>query len=639
MSRAQADLFEWKPVGEWKPNPVLPDLSRFRGLSLDCETDGLDKFKSLPVGIAIKTPDGNRQYIPFGHKGGGNLDPATVRRWAQRELRDKRIVNLNTGTDAEWLCNWGVDLEAQGCTLHDVAHSAALLNEYRRSGLNVDSLSKEYLQREKLGGDLDKSKIADMHSSMVGPYAEEDADLTYDIDEQQQPMIAAEGLERVQDLEDKLIYVNNHIERNGARLDLPKLQQWRDDVRCEMGNTLLELRKSSALPFGFSPNSSKKWAALFGNLGLEAHFAEDDDGDMKESYDAAFLKTVKDPIVTAAFRAKKLQSLLSKYLDKYATKRNLKTGQKFMIGDILRFHLYQLRGDEEGTISGRYSSANVNIQQVMKVAKQTKEIGPDWIIRELFIPDDGFDFFSGDASQIEFRLFTHYSKDAELIRAYSEDPTTDFYNAVGSITGQCRDDSKITSLGKLYGMGIDKLAGWLGLNCTCGVNFDCTCDLRAQGWQHEYPCGRVAESHTDECPAVRAIGIAATYDEKFPAAKRLAKATSKTARTRGYVFDLLGQRHRFPPAMMHKIHSSLNRVIQGSAAKIFKLKLLQLYDNRKTIGIHKLRMPAHDEATGDVDKDPRAHERLQECFNEVTIPLKVPVLWSLGFGANWRQCK
>ena len=653
--RSQSELFECKPTGDWKPDPNLPDLTNFRSLSLDTEYD-LKGRQQILAGISIKTPDGQKRYLPVNHGGGGNLDPEQVRRWAKNELRGKRIVGLNIGNDAEVVRAWGVDLESQGNTIHDIAHAASLLNEYRISGFGLDALGNEYAKRRKMDCPIDKDKIAASHSSMIGPYAEEDAALAFDVDEIQQPLIHREDLGRVQDLEDRLIWANNHIERNGARMDLEKLHLWRSEVRAEYSNALMAVYvlKPLAAPMGFSPNKSKSWSKLFENLGFNKHFDEETG---KESYPGDFLNTIKDPTVMAGLKAKRLASLLSKYLDKFAEGRSKRSKLKFMTGDILHFTLHQLRSkndDEDdldgadGTVSGRYSSADVNIQQIMKVDKQIKFFGSDdHILRELFIPDEGFDYFSGDASQIEFRLFTHYSRDRDLIQAYGDDKETDFYLAVAALTGQSRDDAKITSLGTLYGMGISELAGWLNLKCNCGVGLKChDCDLPNHFWEHSEGCGRLVDSHDPNCPAVKAMLIYSTYNEKFPAAQRLARQASKIAKRSGYVTTLLGRRQRFGDRwedMMHKLrkfashHSALNRIIQGSAADIFKMKLLMLYENRNTIGIHKLRQPVHDEATGDIERSEQARKRLQEAFDEVTIPLRVPLLWDLGFGKNWKE--
>ena len=617
------------PETVWKPT-LPPALRDTDALAIDTEYEGKDRYSKLPVGISYRTPDGRSGYLPFRHEG-GNLDEAAVKRWAQTELRDKYIVGANIATDAETLGNWGIDLEAQGCKLHDVQHAAALLNEYRYgNAFSLDNLGLEYAGRRKselLG--VDKSRMSETHSSIVGPYAAEDANLTWDVHQAQQPQIIEQNLERVQDLEDRLIWCNLHIERNGARLDWDKQARWAEEIRAEIGSMLIAMKSDRRCPMPFSANSTKNWSTLLGNLGLPPHVVDD-----AESYDAAFLKTIKDPLAVRGLRIRKLQSLLSKFLDAYP---------KHRIQDMLMFQLYSLRG-EMGTVSGRYSSAKVNIQQVMKPEMQRKAFGEDcpWIIRELMIPDDGYTFFAADASQIEFRLFAHFSGDEELQVQYVRDPKTDFYTAVAGMTGQTRSDAKITSLGKLYGMGIVKLAGWLGKSCNCGAPMICKC-FPNDTWRHDKGCGRRRDRHTPDCPMLEAMTIAETYDLKFPAAKALAKAATRVAQDRGYVYDMLGQRHRFDAkkggfaGKDRGPHSALNRIIQGSAAKVFKLKLLQLYDNRKTVGIHKLRMPVHDEATGDLM--PGNESKLNELLHEPVLPTKVPILWELGTGANWAEAK
>lgn len=623
----------------WKPSGELPSLSGVNSLALDTETTGRNLYESRPVGLSYRTPDGRKGYLPFGHAG-GNLDENRVKDWCHNELWGKYIVGANIQFDARMLRNWGVDLEAQGCTLHEIQHSAALLDEYRYgNAFGLEKLAKEYLteDRGKTGGLVkqDKSRMAELHSCEVGEYATEDANLTWDVHEAQQKQIIEQNLERVQAMEDRLIWVNIDIETNAARLDWDRLERWDGEIFEEIQRRYMaDIAYLPERPIGFKLNASKKWGQLLSNLGMPEH-----EIDGAESYDAAYLKGLKNETVAKVLAVKKLCSLRSKYFTAYQQHRYL---------DRLLFSLHSLRG-EDGTVSGRYSSTNVNVQQVFTPKKQAKSLGdPRWPIRELFIPDDGFDFFAADASQIEFRLFAHFSDDEELQGKYLEDPKTDFYTAVAALTEQTRDDAKITSLGKLYGMGIGKLAGWLGKNCNCGRGLDCVgsgpygrCDIPNNDWKHEAGCPRLKQTHSPDCPAIQAMIIAETYDEKFPAAKRLAKKATKTALERGYVFDMLGQRHRFPKHLHGERgpHSALNRIIQGSAAKVFKLKLIQLYENQETVGIHKLRMPVHDEVTGDLSRDEKYRRLLDELLHEPVISTKVPLLWELGTGANWACAK
>jgi DNA polymerase I-like protein with 3'-5' exonuclease and polymerase domains len=597
--------------GTWRPPESLPVIQgRFTRIGFDQETNGNDKNTSVPCGTSIATPDGKKYYLPKRHLGGGNLDPALVERWAKRELRDITLVGLNIGFDAGCSLNENIDLEAQGCHLHDVAHAAALLNEHRYGGFNLDDIGKEYTGQGKSPCPVEAKDLHKVHSSLAGPYAEDDAMLALRVDEAQQPLLEAEGLGAVMRLEDDLIWANNHMERNGARLDRRKLVQWDREIKQMFGDTVLEIHRQTGMKI--NPNSPQDLTRIFKHLNLENSLTTAS-GD--QSFTKEILESYDHPIVKKILDARQCSSLRSKYLDKYLKQ----LGQ----GDILRYHLYQLRAGEEdyGTVSGRYSSANVNIQQVFKAEKQEEMFGGHYIIRELFIPDDDMDFFAGDASQIEFRLFGHYSGSKKIIGAYREDPWTDFHDVVAKIMGQKRSEAKHNNFGKIYGMGRRKTCRRLGLACTCGCPDD-------EFWNND--------RHQVGCPAIRGNEIIDKYDAEFPEARRLMKATMDLAGRRGWVKTVYGRRARFPDGQ--RLHAALNRVIQGGAADLFKLKLLRLYRERKTLGIHKLRMPVHDEATGDLLRGGNYRNLLVECFQEQELELKVPILWDIAFGNNWKEC-
>lgn len=597
--------------GSWKPPESLPVLQgKFDRIGFDQETNGNDKFSSLPCGTAIATPDGKKYYLPRRHLGGGNLDPALYERWAKTELRHLTLVGLNIGYDAECSRNEGIDLEAQGCQLHDVAHAAALLNEHRYGGFNLDDIGKEYVGRGKRETRVLAKDLHKVHSSLAGEYAEDDAMLALDVDTVQRPLLQQEGLNQVMALEDGLLWANNHMERNGARLDRAKLVQWDQEIKELWSSTVLSIHRQTGMKI--NPNSPQDLTSLFKHLGL-ANEILTASGD--QSFTKEILESYHHPIVKMVLDARQCSSLRSKYLDKYL--------KQIGTGDILRYHLYQLRAGEEdfGTVSGRYSSANVNIQQVFKAEKQEEMFGGHYIIRELFIPDDDTDFFAGDASQIEFRLFGHYSKSRKIIGAYQDDPWKDFHEMVAQILGQKRSEAKHNNFGKIYGMGRRKTCRRLGLACVCG------CDDR-EFWNND--------QHTDGCPAIKGNAIIDQYDEEFPEAKRLMKTAMDLAGRRGWVKTILGRVARFPDGQ--RLHAALNRVIQGSAADLFKLKLLRLYRERQTLGIHKLRMPVHDEATGDLQRGGDYRRRLVECFQEQELELKVPILWDVAFGASWKEC-
>lgn len=638
--RGQQGLFEpMQDTGDWAPPSQLPDLSRHKEVWLDCETTGNNKRKDKPVGIAIATTEGGT-YLPFGHREGGNLDEALIKRWAETELRGKRIANLNTGFDADTMLNWGVDLEAQGCTLHDVAHTAALLNENRYGGFNLDDLGKEYVGRGKEDSHgIKPENYWKAHSSLIGPYAIGDALLARDVDIAQRPFVAADDLGQVERLEDELIWANNFMERCGMRMDVPKLEDWRRALDEEYSE--LAMRIWSETGVKMYPNKQTSWSALFDKCGLKRNAT----GETKlkgkyevvdvESYTDDFLKKVQQPLVQFGLRMRRLSSLKSKYLDKY---------WKAMVDGVLYYHLYQLRAGEDdyGTVVGRWSSANVNVQQVFKVENQIKRFGDGYIIRELMIPDDGFDMFSTDGSQLQFRLFAHYSRDPCLIDAYKNNPNQDFHDLVAELFHLDRQAAKHNNFGKVLGMGNEKLCDRLGLSCTCKPRSWWSRETRAgleKEEKREHLFG-INSNHASGCRAREGNSMATKYDEEFPAAKQLMEEITALAdpdKGRGYIKTLLGRRRRYKRG--DKFYSAFAGLLQGSEADVVKKLVNHVYKERKTVGVHKLRAPVHDEIVGDIDPDPVLKARYKELCAEERIPLKVPLIWKTGYGRNWKECK
>lgn len=604
----------------WRAPVELPDFTAYPkeahfGFDLEFYFPGKNIERAVQVGISVCTPDFKKYYLPHGHRGGGNLDENSIKRWAKSNLAGRHLSILNAKGDVRVAHTWGLDLEALDCKIHDPAFKAALLNEERKQ-FNLSLLSKEVLGRDKLDiPEKDKSHIADMSASEVGAYAEVDAELHLLLDLKQQEEINKQDLTRVCDLEDALIYSTVDMERRGARIDLPKLDQWIREVDLAHQEAILQLYAISGMRI--NPNSVKDLTKLFNHLGLEPPVREAELGG-GITFEEEYLRRVAHPAVRLVIVARKLSSLNTKYLRKY---------RKLLdYNNILRYNLHQLRTDNGGdgrfgTVTGRYASADVNIQQVMKVESQLEEEEiAAWIIRELFIPADGAWYISADASQVEFRWFAHYSKSAKLIAAYVNDPTMDFHQLVADMLGQKRKDAKHNNFGKLYTMGISKLARKLGLSCTCGLYWD-------DQWKKSL--------HASDCRILKAFAIAEEYDRKFPEAKALSNEAMRIAKIRGYVRTVMGRRRRYP--LGERLHSALNAIIQGTAADTLKVKLLEIYNNRKFLTFDP-RAVVHDEIDGDIWERAREKE-FKELLEapDSRIPCAVPLLWDVVTGKNWRE--
>ena len=579
----------------WTP-PTPPSLDGINEIYLDCETNGLKWWEGdRPIGLAVGWVEGQQfksKYLPFGHRGGGNLGEELVKRWATRELRGKRITNLNSKFDNHNMYEWGVDLESQGCVWSDVAHYAALLDDHRKR-FSLERLSQDFLGEGKEEIDA-PTRMAEYHAGEVASYACTDVRLVHKLKEVMWPKLTGEGLQRVRQLEDDIIYPVCEMERNGSPLNMELLTRWKTELESKFQAMLWTVFKDYGVRID-SFTAPTDLLKLFKKLRLPVSRTEKG----QASFSGDVLKGIDHEVGDFLLRGQKLNNLLTKYIYPYLEVAG-STG-------ILRYHLHQLRSDEGGTVSGRFSSTDKNIQQVLAVEKQQDNYGPGYIIRELFIPEEGKKWVSADADQIEYRLFAHYSRSKKILSRYDADPTVSFHRIVEEMIRPFKPDIAYKSVknlnfAKIYGAGLKKIAEMLGLE----------------------------RSESD-----RFVRI---YDREFPEAAALLQEAKNIATRRGYVKTILGRRCRFPktiPLEDRRIHKALNGVIQGSAADEMKLKLIELHRERKNTGL-KLRLTNHDEACGDGEDG--TCEAVREVLNAQILDVRAPLLWSVDAGPHWAAC-
>lgn len=593
MLMPQGQLFGPGPVPpeayRWTP-PEPPCLDGIKNVQVDLETTGLDwRHGDKPIGIAIRTPDGVCRYLPFGHIS-GNLDEAKVKEWARRELRNKHVTNINIKFDLHQFYVWGVDLEEQGCTVSDVGHYGALLDDHRRR-FNLEDLSQEYLGEGKVQGP-DVTRLREYPAGAVAPYAEQDVRLVGGLEQVMVPLLERQDLMRVKQLEDDVIYAVCEMERNAAPIDVELLDAWIIQSEQRYLRLLSEVYRETGLKV--DPDRSADMIKLFAKLGLQSSKVT---ATLRASFDDEVLASIDHPVVKKVRYAKKLKSLRNKYLLKYRAR---------IEGDgLLHYNLHQLRVDEGGTVTGRFSSSDVNIQQVSAVKKQRKAMGDDFILRRLFKAGSGM-WLSADAMQIEYRFFAHYANAPHLIEAYEKDPLTDYHNIIMEMVRPFkpdieRDPTKIVNFCALYGGGIKKIATLLGTSLSQAERF-----MEA-------------------------------YHTAVPQVRKLLRDAATLASSRGYVHTIMGRRIRFPDKQF--LHKALNGVVQGSATGDYmKIKAVELHRERKYTGM-KMRMVVHDEVCGDVP-DAESARRVSKVLDYQSLEeLRVPILWDVHTGQTWADCK
>lgn len=569
------------------PNPMtnrdssdfdpLPEQLPPGPVSLDTETTGLDlRGGCRPFCFSIATAE-DEWCCEWN-------EPAAL--WCGEHLFNRDIIFANAKFDLWTADVGGCPLEKLYVHPHDVQHAALLLDDHRRK-FSLDTLALDRLGKQKVK--LTTEKVWELPTNVVVPYARQDARLTYDLWRSYQPDIKAQGLERVLKLEDDLTYCTLAMERGGCPLDVPKLERWVAEVQGAITERTLILWQLTGLRVNPDTGDIGK---LLRYLGVDHTGLTTASG--RESFSSEALEPLRKqhPAINLALEIRELKSWLSKCGEKYLN--SVKDG-------VLYYKLHQLRCDEGGTITGRYAG---DIQQVMKPDKQAAVTQP-WLVRELFIGADGHDLWDADASQIEYRLFAHFSNvpwphSNRLIKAYNENPDVDFHDFVTHDILKdimIRSLAKNVSFAKLYGGGVGKIATMTGLDM------------------------------------IEAEETVNAYDAAFPEATRLLNYCTSLAERRGYVKTMLGRRRRYFPG--DRFYSALNSILQGTAADVMKLKLLALYNERKTTGTAP-RITNHDEVLGDVG-EPHTVAMVTELLAEQCVPTRVPLTWDLGIGKNWKE--
>lgn len=639
-------------VTGWDPSIPPPSLRAhgIKQIALDFETNGLKWWRKdfKPVGAGVCLPDGSTHYLAWGHAEGNNVSEPQAQEWFRRELPGVHIDNLNTKFEVHTARAWGINLESMGCTVSDAGHWAALLDDHRREH-SLKAIVRDYLPDEAKveevdGTVIDASRMASYHAGIIAVRACGDVRQVHKLREVMLPQMNAQDLMQVKELEDEAIYVTEEMEWNGTLINVPLLHQWRKECIAEWKACLHRIYKRTGL--SINPTSNPEMTKLFKHIGLTA--VEFTDSGLISFKADALKKFGHDENIADALKAKQLMSLDSKYLKKY--EENIDSD------GLLRFALHQLRAQKEdesdrsaGTITGRYSSSafsfpgestwGVNIQQVFKVEKQIARFGDRYIIRQLHVPASGL-HLSADAMQIEYRIFASLANTPAVIKAYREDPLMSFHEFMHGLIKPFRPDftyrqQKDLNFAVIYAAGLAKMAYMLGL-----ITENQMAMLKAERARGTHPLlkttAEIRRIYDDVVPEVKGLLARASHLAKEHCDEWCNPKDSLHAKWqhRGWVATILGRRMRFPGGQ--RLHKALNGVIQGSAADINKRKLIELHKARHETKL-LMRFTVHDEVDGDVP-DLEHAAKVKAILDSQSFPkLKVPILWDVNTGANWRE--
>jgi len=606
---------------EWIPPEGIPDLSEANEIAIDLETSdpgmktigpGWATGNGFVAGVAIAV-DGWKGYFPLRHEGGGNFDENIFKRQLKKilDLPCDKIFH-NAQYDVGWLRQMGLKVKGR---IIDTLIAAPLIDENRYK-YDLNTVGREYLndtKSQKLLFETAKEWGVDAKAEMwklppmfVGDYAEQDADLTLRLWHYFKVEIIKQELTSIFDLETKLLPCLIDMKWNGVRVDLEKAEKIKKDLQRKEKKIMQQIKKETGVDVQIFAGTSIQKAFDKLNIPYERTATG------KPKFDKNFLLTHKHPVPKMIVDARETNKARTTFIDTIL--RHSHKGR-------IHANINQMRSDEGGgTVTGRFSYSNPNLQQV---PARNKEIGP--LIRSVFIPNEGCTWGSFDYSQQEPRVLVHFAaltggglKGAnEVIESYkTEDP--DFHQAVADMAGIDRRTAKTINLGMMYGMGKGKLSSELGLD----------------------------KEETED--------LFAKFHANVPFVKQLMEQATRKADNVGYLRTLLGRKCRFdkwePRAFgIHKslslvdaqreyghdlkrawTYKALNRLIQGSSADMTKKAMIDLYEEGIVSHIQ-----VHDELNCSIESNEQAL-RIKEVM-ENTVELKVPLKVDMEIGPSWGE--
>ena len=618
MRTLQQPLFT--PETEWVPPDRLPDLSGHLEIAIDLETrdpnlltmgSGSVRRDGEVVGIAVAV-EGWSGYFPIAHEGGGNMDRALVLDWFEELLQTTATkIFHNAMYDVSWIRSLGFYINGG---IIDTMIAASLIDENRFS-YTLDSVGKDYVgmrKNEKLLQDAakdfgvnPKAEMWRLPAPFVGEYAEKDAEITLKLWHALQHEISKQDLWDVFNLETNLFPCLVDMKFKGVRVDVQKAMS----VKAELLETEKKLLQDINKIAGFDVEI---WAAASIAKAFDGQKIPYDRTDKgAPSFTKNFLATHPAELPKLINEAREINKANTTFID---------TILKHEHNGRIHAEINQIRSDQGGTVTGRFSYNNPNLQQI---PARHKHLGP--LIRSLFIPEEKCMWGCFDYSQQEPRILVHFASLMKLegtgaiVDAYN-DGSADFHQMIADMAGIERKQAKTINLGIMYGMGKNKLMAELGL------------------------MKDAAEK------------LLKTYHQRAPFVKMLSEAVARRADDSGKIrtiggrlchFDLwephgFGIKKPLPHADALREHGpgikraftykALNKLIQGSAADMTKQSMLALY--QEGIIPH---VQIHDE----LDISVSSIEEAQKIIDimEQAVELQVPNKVDFEKGESWGDIK
>ena len=577
---------------------LVQRLRTEQAFCFDTETTGLDPFNDRIVGISLAVKPFEAYYLP--------CNPANLSAYIEilRPLfEDEKIAKIgqNMKFDIMMLRNAGIEV----CGFkYDTMILHYLLDPESRHGMNF--LARMYLnyspiEIESLIGRGAKQLTMDMVAvDRVAEYAAEDADVTLRLKEVLWPKVVEEGLaELYKNIEEPMIDVLAEIELTGVRIDTGILVQYGAELSKQLESLEERIRIVADEPT-LNINSSRQLGeTLFAKLRIDPKPKMTKTKQFRT--DEEYLQSLagRNPIIGLILEYRGVKKLLSTYVEALPQLVNRKTG---------RVHT---SFNQTVTATGRLSSSNPNLQNIPVREEQGREI------RKAFVPtNEDYLLLSCDYSQMELRLMAHLSGDPALIDAFKHEEDVHAATAahifgvpIVEVTPEQRRKAKTANFGIIYGISAFGLGQRLGI------------------------------------PRTEAKEIIDGYFASYSGVREYMERVAEEAREKGYVSTLFGRTRclndiRSANAIARGLaeRNAINAPIQGSAADIIKLAMIEVYRQFKARNLRsKVILQVHDELVVDMYKPEQevVIDIVVKAMEGAAPQLAVPLTVDYGVGANW----
>jgi DNA polymerase I-like protein with 3'-5' exonuclease and polymerase domains len=542
------------------------------------------------------------------------MDKNLVLSWLQDVCNqpDTTFIFHNAMYDVCWLRSAGVTVKGK---IVDTMIAASLIDENRMS-YALNTLAKFYVgigkdesvltAAAKEYGLDPKKDMWRLPALFVGQYAERDAEATLKLWQRLKVELYNQELMDVFTLETKLFPCLVDMRFKGVRVDLDKAANIKKNLMQRESKIVSKIKDLTGV--NVEIHAARSIAKAFDNLKLPYDRTEKSN---EPSFTKNFLQNHPHELPKLIADAREINKAHTTFIDSIT---------KHAVDGRIHADINQIRSDQGGTVTGRFSMSNPNLQQI---PARHPELGP--MIRSIFIPEEKTVWGSFDYSQQEPRILVHYAKLQnlngvdEIVDAYNAGDA-DFHQVVADMAGIERKQAKTINLGLMYGMGKNKLMAELGL---------------------------MKDS---------AEKLIKQYHTKAPFVKQLMDNVSRKANDRGKIRTLGGRACHFdlwqpvqfgvfkplPLEMARKeydeplkrafTYKALNKLIQGSAADMTKKSMVALYEN----GIIP-HIQIHDEVDISVESDKKAEQIIN--IMESAVELQVPNKVDYEKGNNWGEIK